>query len=169
MVVVRAAQVTDRLSVARVHVRSWQGGYRGLIADEHLDAMKAEDRASRYTFGEGDETFRRTVVAIEGEDVVGFASFGASCEVDNPTEGELSALYVEPDSWGSGVGRTLLASAREGLRAMSFASAYLWVLEGNERATRFYGIDGWTSEGLCRADMVWGVAIREIRFARSLV
>jgi GNAT superfamily N-acetyltransferase len=36
--------------VACVHVRSWQAAYRGLLPDEYLDGLRAEDRANRYTF-----------------------------------------------------------------------------------------------------------------------
>lgn len=169
MVSVRAATANDKIAVARVHVRSWQVGYRGLIPDEFLGQMKAEDRAARYTFGDGDAASPLTIVATEGEDILGFAALGPSRDADSPNEGEIFALYVDPDSWGQGVGRTLILNARTYLREMSFATANLWVLEGNQRAMRFYEIDGWSSEGFSREYVVWGVAVNEIRFRRSLI
>lgn len=38
------------MAVARVHVRSWQVAYRGLIPDGYLDRLCPEDRAVRYDF-----------------------------------------------------------------------------------------------------------------------
>ena len=42
------------MAVARVHVRSWQVGYRGLLPDAYLDGLRAEERAERYNFASGD-------------------------------------------------------------------------------------------------------------------
>lgn len=169
MVSVRTATTRDKIPVARVHVHSWQVGYRGLIPDHVLNLMKPEDRAARYTFGEVDATSPRTIVATEGHDIVGFATFGASRDVDRPNEGEILALYVDPDAWGRGVGHTLMVSARTYLREMSFTMASLWVLEGNQRAIRFYERDGWSSAGLGREEVVWGAAVKEICYRRSLI
>ena len=41
----RPAEPQDAMGVARVHVRSWQAGYRGLLPDAYLDGLRAEDRA----------------------------------------------------------------------------------------------------------------------------
>ncbi len=48
---VRDATPEDALAVARVHVRSWQAGYPGLIDDGFLDRLRPKDRAERYTLG----------------------------------------------------------------------------------------------------------------------
>jgi ribosomal protein S18 acetylase RimI-like enzyme len=169
MVSVRSATADDKNDVARVHVRSWQVGYRGLISDDLLGQMKAEDRAARNTFGEGNESSPFTIVATEDEQILGFVTLGASPDADSPNEGEIFALYVDPERWGQGVGRTLILSARTHLREMLFDVANLWVLEGNQRAIRFYEIDGWSSDGLSREEVVWGVAVKEIRLGRSLI
>jgi ribosomal protein S18 acetylase RimI-like enzyme len=167
MVSIRAASANDKNDLARVHVRSWQVGYRGLISVDFLRKMRAEDRAARYTFG--DATSPLTMVATEGEGILGFATFGVSQDVDGSHEGEIFALYVDPDFWGQGVGRALLVNARTSLRKMSFTMANLWVLKGNERATRFYEFDGWSSDGIRREEVVWGITVNEICFKRSLI
>jgi hypothetical protein len=48
---IRLAVPEDALAVARVHVRSWQVGYRGLLPDDYLGKLNAAERAKRYTFG----------------------------------------------------------------------------------------------------------------------
>ncbi len=78
------------------------------------------------------------------------------------------ALYADPGCWGLGVGRALLRDARARLVRQGFQEASLWVLAGNERAERFYRIDGWAPDGCRRVDQVWGISVDEIRYRRTL-
>jgi GNAT superfamily N-acetyltransferase len=82
--------------------------------------------------------------------------------------GELLALYVDPEAWGTGVGRLLVGEARAHLARRGFVEAILWVLSGNSRAQRFYRTDGWVLDGRARTDEVWGVEVDEISFWRPV-
>ena len=86
-----------------------------------------------------------TFVAMVDEETVGFATVGASYSEDGI--GELYAIYVQPSSWGHGVGRALIEQSELSLRDSGFPSALLWVLDGNERAERFYRSAGWERDG----------------------
>jgi GNAT superfamily N-acetyltransferase len=167
MLTLRRATPADALAVATVHVRAWQDGYRGLIADEHLDSLRAEDRAARYTFGGTDPNAPQTVVAEVDGVVRGFATIGP-CRESGPETGELLALHVDPTAWGIGAGRALIADARARLVARGFKESVLWVLVGNERAQRFYRIDGWRPDDVERTIEIWGVEIFDTRFRRQL-
>jgi GNAT superfamily N-acetyltransferase len=163
---VRQARPADASAVAAVHVRSWQVGYRGLLPAEYLDALQPEDRARHYRFGDLDPRRPSTIVALEAGAICGFASTGPCGDADDT--GELLALYVDPDSWGLGIGRTLLLEARARLTQRGFGRAILWVLAGNERAERFYRADGWTNNGRRRQETVWGLAADENGYERPL-
>jgi ribosomal protein S18 acetylase RimI-like enzyme len=167
-VTVRRAEPADALAVARVHVRSWQVGYRGVLPDDYLDGLLPEDRAARYTFGDLSPERPATFVAVEDDIVRGFVTTGPSRDDDTREFGEVHALYVDPPAWGSGVGRALMEDARHRLQRAGFRDAQLWVLVGNERAQRFYRADGWTPDGTRRQDQIWGVDVDEVRFRRSL-
>jgi GNAT superfamily N-acetyltransferase len=164
----RPAEPADALAVARVHVRSWQAGYRTLLPDEYLNRLRPEDRAPRYTFGSTDLSQPATIVAAEGEAIHGFATTAPACDPDAADCGELCALYVDPDWWGRGVGAALVAAARARLLGLGFRDAIAWVLAGNARAERFYTIDRWVSDGAHRTQPVWGVTVDEIRYRRAL-
>ena len=165
---IRDAQPSDADEVAGVHVRSWQDGYRGLLPDVYLDGLRPEDRARRYTFGTSDPNAAMTLVADDHGVICGFATTSPARDPDRPASGELCALYVEPSSWGAGIGRALIAAARTRLADQHFADAVLWVLRGNERAARFYRADGWLADGSEREAEVWGVAVHEQRYLRPL-
>jgi GNAT superfamily N-acetyltransferase len=169
----REARRGDEPAVADIHVRAWQEAYRGLIPDEFLDELDPEDRAARYTFESDDADAPTTLVAVqEGEDcgeiILGFATFCRSRDLDAPDHGEVVALYVDPDRYGSGVGRMLMAAARRRLWEAGYADALLWVLDGNDRAARFYEGEGWAPDGATRVEEPYGVVSNVRRFRRPL-
>jgi len=97
-------------------------------------------------------------VGNEGEETIaGFTTFGPSRDADLPGLGEVYALSVDPARYRAGVGRQLMAEARRRLRALGFTAALLWVLEGNDRATRFYEREGWRPDGTTRVEQPYGV------------
>jgi GNAT superfamily N-acetyltransferase len=165
----RLAEPEDAMDVARVHVRSWQSAYRGLLPDEYLDQLRAEDRAQRYDLANRDPLKPVTIVATEeGGTIRGFATISRSRDPDVPNYGELCALYVESEKWGRGMGLALMSAARAQLVEAGFKDALLWVMAGNVRAERFYGIDGWTPDGSRRSETMWGVRVEEVRYRRGL-
>jgi GNAT superfamily N-acetyltransferase len=164
----RPAEPADAMPVARVHVRSWQAGYRGLLPDAYLDGLRPEDRAQRYDFATDDIRKPTTMVATDDGRICGFATTSPARDSDMEGHGELCALYVDPEWWGRGVGAMLIAGARARLVNQGFRSAVLWLLDGNARADRFYRIDGWAPDGLSRTDTMWGVTVNEARWRRAL-
>jgi GNAT superfamily N-acetyltransferase len=168
----REARRGDELAVADVHVRAWQEAYRGLIPDEYLDALDPRDRSERYTFESDDPAAPTTVVAVAADDdseaIVGFATICPSRDVDAPDLGEVVALYVDPDRYQGGVGRLLMTEARRRLRDAGFTDALLWVLDGNDRAARFYEREGWEPDGARRVEHPYGVVSNVSRFRRAL-
>jgi len=167
-ILIRRAEPEDALAVARVHIRSWQVAYRGLIADEYLDGLRAEERAAQYDFSNSDPLEPYTDVVVEGGTIVGFASTTRSRDLDTSDEGELAALYVDPEYWGRGIGVELISAGREHLLGLGFRSAILWVLAGNVRADRFYRLDGWVPDGVVRSQSIWGLTLDEVRYRRGL-
>jgi ribosomal protein S18 acetylase RimI-like enzyme len=165
---IRPAEPVDAMAVARVHVRSWQAAYRNLLPQDYLDQLRPEDRAERYDFTHLDMQKPYTIVAVQGAEICGFATTMPSRDSDLPGNGELCALYVDPEQWGRRIGAALIAAARGHLVQRGFSSAFLWLLRGNARAARFYEIDGWFQDGHSRTDTLWNITVEEVRYRREL-
>jgi ribosomal protein S18 acetylase RimI-like enzyme len=163
----RDARRGDELAVAEVHVRSWREAYRELMPAKFLEALDPRDRAGRYEFDGGDGA-PTTVVAVAGEPVLGFVTFGPSRDEDAVGMGEIYALYVDPERHEGGVGRLLMAHARSRLREAGFDAAVLWVLQGNDRAASFYEREGWEPDGAEREEQPYGIVSNVRRFRRAL-
>ncbi len=166
---IRPAVPDDAMGVARVHVRAWQVAYRGLMPDDHLQGLRPEDRARRYDFASLDPARPRTLVAIEADSILGFATISPARDEDAAGQGELCALYVEPDCWGRGIGQALAPVARAELYRLEFRHAVLWVVAGNAPAERFYRADGWTPDGSHRPHRDGNVTVETARYNRALV
>jgi GNAT superfamily N-acetyltransferase len=165
---IRPAVPEDAMAVARVHVRSWQAAYRGLLPDTYLDALRPEERAAKYDFTHVDVQMPYTLVGeIDGE-IAGFATTMPARDAEMKGYGELCALYLDAAYWGRGLGSALHGAVCEHLLGRGFERALLWVLAGNRRAERFYEAKGWRADGMLRRDTVWDVEVEETRYLRQL-
>ena len=69
-----------------------------------------------------------------------------------------------PDYMGRGVGKVLFQSVVAELMKMGYRNIYLWVLEENLRARRFYEKEGFSGTDDYLYDNIGGKDVREIRY-----
>ncbi|WP_309065587.1 GNAT family N-acetyltransferase [Microbacterium sp.] len=164
---VRAAVAGDADGIAAVHVRAWQEAYRGLMPQEVLDGLSIEQRAEGWRrIIAQPQPGGHTIVADRDGAVVGWATYGTARDADPPSTGELWGIYAHPDAWSTGVGHALLIAAEESLQAAGHTAAYLWVLDGNARAARFYERHGWIEDGGTRVEERPGLVLHERRHVK---
>ena len=119
-------------------VRTYDGLVPATFAEQHLEA-RAEWLADLAASFASPGTARRLVAEADGE-LVGVAGI-----VDAPQDWEIGAgftpapaarqlerLYLRPDQHGTGLAAAMFADVDDG-RAL-----YLWLIDGNARAQRFY-------------------------------
>jgi GNAT superfamily N-acetyltransferase len=169
---VRPALPDDAAEIARIQVVTWRTAYGAALPPAVLDEWEADAAtaswrsaiASPPTPGHG------VVVALERNDVVGFAAFGPAeltageqADPAGPTA-ELSTLLVEP-RWGRrGHGSRLLAAVSDLVRAGGAARLQAWLLETDRVSAGFYESAGWAPDGWARTlDTGWE-PLREIRW-----
>lgn len=160
---VRPARAGDEGELARVHVESWQSAYRGIFPADFLRDLDVERR--RLWFESRIEGGHGLLVADAGGLPVGFCIFGDSTE---PGWGEVYAIYVHPDHWGSGHGAALLSAAEEALAEQGLDRALLWVLEKNQQARAFYERSGWVLGRQFKLEEIGGTQVTEVRYQTSL-
>ncbi|HEY9108570.1 MAG TPA: GNAT family N-acetyltransferase [Roseateles sp.] len=138
-VTLRAMSPADADAVAALHATSWRSAYRGMMPDDYLaNEVDAERRSvwRERLLGPAPAPFFGVVAEDAKGDMIGFAyvlprqdsTFGTL--VDN--------LHVHPDFKGGGIGRQLLQAVVGKLGPAHAEPLYLWVLDANEPAKRFY-------------------------------
>ncbi|MEJ1238248.1 GNAT family N-acetyltransferase [Chryseolinea sp. T2] len=136
--ILRPATADDAMAIARLHAASWIIAYRGLLSDEYLDNDLAGERIAYWSKKIPLLSEREFIIlATDGQDhAAGFIAvmdqpeIGYSALVDN--------LHVRPDLKGQGIGKSLMQQAARVLLNSGRTSYYLWVLNGNDPACRFY-------------------------------
>ena len=167
-VTIRPAAESDAADIARVHVRSWQEAYAGIVPEAYLDAMDAGERASQWAtyLREGPADQVLTWVALAGDKTVGFATVGPSRDEDaGRGDREIYSIYLDPGTWGHGVARDLMRTLISSVGEKTPIS--LWVLADNERARHFYRRHGFQADGVERYDDVGGASLLEVRYRRG--
>ncbi len=155
---------------SEVHVRAWQSAYRGVMPDDYLDGLQAQDHATRWREHRiAPSSEAQLLIVVDDRRVVGFASLGPERDCDAPSDiGQLYAINLDPDVWGRGIGRALLNVATDRLRELGYVEAVLWVVPDNRRARRLYESEGWSDDDLRRDDEVFGVVVSQMRYRRLL-
>ncbi len=135
------------MAVATLHAESWRAHYRGAYRDEYLDGDVVEDRLRVWEERLSTPAPNQFVVlAEEDDDLIGFAcAYGG----DDETWGSfLDNIHVRPEHQRRGVGAGLVAEVAAWCRAnYADCGLYLWVLQQNRRAQRFYRRLGASEEG----------------------
>jgi GNAT superfamily N-acetyltransferase len=150
-VAVRRADPSDARSIAGVHVRTWRRAYRGIVPDRVLDSLSVDARTRNWREWLGDPEGRSTTFVAEGAGgaVEGFCSVNLPSRDEDADEqtAEVSALYVEPGRWRTGLGTALLEAALADARERGAGEATLWVFARNEGARAFYARFGFEPDG----------------------
>lgn len=169
--IVRHAVLDDAEGIARVHTRSWQIAYRGIMSDDYLDALSWETRFKMWSsrLSTTQPASNNLFVATDADDsVTGFAAIGEVRDEDLASKRffELFAIYVDPEAWAQGIGKALLASALQSVPGEA-PGVSLWVLAGNDRARRFYQHNGFEHDGTSKVQSIGGRDLEEVRYLRS--
>lgn len=167
---VRQATAADAEGIARAHIASWKKAYAHLLPGAFLENLDEtyERRLERWKeILSGGRGWNVTFVAVEGGRVLGFIS---AREDDDPggTVPEITALYLDPTRWRSGIGTRLMEAMTGALAGAGYKQAKLWVFVDNPRARAFYGSTGWKPDGHTNEVNVADGSYPEMRYVRDL-
>ncbi len=174
MFTVRKAVPSDARAIAGIYVDSWRSTYAGLLSDDLLVGLDADDRERRWwRHALSRRNGRHAVFVAEASrhGLVGFVSGGPARDRRFDHDGEVYALYLCDDHHGVGLGKRLFTTMAAHLVETRRSSLMVWVLKGNP-ARFFYEALG----GKCiahRHGTMGGAPIEEIGYgwedARALI
>ena len=139
---VREAEADDAEQIAALHTDSWRRFYRGAYSDAYLDGDVLTDRRAVWTARlAAPSVGSATIVVDDGTRLAAFVH--VVLDEDADWGSLVDNLHVRHDAQRIGLGRVLLhrAGAEVAERAAD-RRMYLWVLEQNQNAQRFYATLG---------------------------
>lgn len=164
MILYRDAQAGDAAAIAGLHARSWRESYRGAFTDEFLDGDLLGERLAVWRARLDPPPRNQLVVmAVEGASLEGFV---CAVGAEDPHWGSLiDNLHVAAPAKRRGIGSELMRRAGTWLdRHHPESSVYLWVLEANSAARRFYEQLGARNAGTVVMETHGGAIVRSCRY-----
>lgn len=139
---IRRATADDAEAYARTHMAALHETYAHIMPQEFHDHYDADlpNIIERRRASLADDDDASWVAFNPSGDCVGIASSGPGRDDDRP-DFELHRIYTLESAHGSGLGQRLLNIAIGSL------PAYLWILNNNPRAERFYRRNGFIPDG----------------------
>lgn len=164
MIEYRQAEAGDAEGIAALHARSWRESYRGSFSDAFLDGDLRRERLRVWRERLTDPPRSQFVqLAVEGPNLEGFVC--AYGDHDSQWGSFIDNLHVARASKRSGIGRSLMRQAGAWLsRHYPGQGIYLWVLEANSSARRFYERLGAHDAGVSTMETHGGAIVRSCRY-----
>ncbi|HEY0302547.1 MAG TPA: GNAT family N-acetyltransferase [Rhizomicrobium sp.] len=134
---VRVARPKDAAEIARIYIASWHDTYPGVLSAALLCTMTSKGQTARWHAAIRSQKRENVLVAEDAKaGMVAMASLGPARDKSFGYDGEVYTLYVDPDYYGRGAGRTLLNGAFAVLKARGFTSCVIWAHAKNN--ARFF-------------------------------
>ena len=157
----RTATLDDLADIAKLFHACWHISYADLLSPEVRTEMNLTEAANLWRPSLVDPKDKETVIGVLDSAVVSVFRIGS--EKENPANGHLFSLYVDPEVAGKGLGKKSLSEAEYRLRNKGFNSMSLWVFEKNAVARGLYQSFGFQPTGLTRVDERWKETEVEMR------
>jgi ribosomal protein S18 acetylase RimI-like enzyme len=166
MIEYRLARHSDADAIAHLHTRSWRENYRGAYSDAFLDHELPAERIQVWRARLADPADQFVQLAFDGPHLVGFV-----CAYGNhdPQWGSLvDNLHVAQAAKRAGIGAALVRHAGAWLESVyPELGVYLFVLEINSPARRFYERLGAENAGVATMETHGGAVVRSCRYVWS--
>ena len=158
-------KVTNELASCASHIYalSWKTAYKNIVPHKYLDGLSLE----RWTPLLLDSPYTSFVIKDGGEYVATSSSAPARDETMCGW-GEIISLYVLPQYFNKGYGKEMFSFAAAQLHENGFQNIYLWVLEENQKARRFYEQNGFVPNGDKAVIHIGGKDLTELRYVNRL-
>ena len=134
--IIRYNRLEDQSQMARIKIDGWQNTYDQIIASKYLKGMDYEEQTQRY-YRSFDEYKNRVLVAVKGNEVLGYACFDPK-EKAFKYDSELESLYIKNSEHNKGIGTALFKEVSKELLANGRKNMIVWCLVDNTNAINFY-------------------------------
>lgn len=144
---IRKASIDDAEKIAYVRSASWRAAYAGIVPDEYLKNISLDTRADKFRADIAGNPDMNFFVAELDRNVIGILILSKCRDKDVSNAGEIDGIYLLPEYIGKGYGTDMIRFSVSFLANAGFDSIYLWVLEENNQARKFYQKCGFSADG----------------------
>ena len=155
---IRTAVPEDFKVVGKVHSDAWKQAYRGIFPDDYIDSDTASKRAEEFLQAIKDDKCTYFLLEESGK----AAGIVKTCEDNNILE--IESIYILDEYRGMGLGRQFMDFIKT---YKPYDSIFLWVLEVNTGARRFYEKNGFKIHEKFRT-IYRGVEFKQVKYVLNI-
>ena len=153
----------DFAAIGSIYAESWKFAYRGIVPQAYLDQL-----TNRRWMNALNENRYDAFILLDNGQYIGTSSICPARDKDMAGWGEIISLYLLPEYFGKGYAALLLDYVVSALQKEGFQRIYLWALEENARARRFYEKQGFRWNGDTMEAVIGGKSLTEVRYIKKL-
>ena len=160
---IRKIQKTDDFNaISRIYALSWKAAYKNIVPQQFLDELP-EDKWADILKNSIYDNFVMTL----NDEYIGTSGICPARDEGMSGWGEIMSIYMLPKYFGQGYGKMLLDNSISALANNGYNKVYLWTLERNVMARRFYEKNGFVVLDR-KMDSVGGTELICVRYVLSL-
>ena len=152
----------DLEAIGEIYAQSWKTAYCGIVPQNYLDGLHGGMWAGVLS----DSQYDAFVVCEDGK-YIGASSICAARDEAMAGYGEIVSIYLLPEYFGKGYAAPLFNHVVNALLEKGYKDMYLWVLQENARAQKFYEKQGFSKHGDTLSFEIEGKEITDIRYIRK--
>lgn len=162
----REATAADAGLISHIYATSWRKTYRGLIAEHYLDRLPDEYwvPSIRSWLSSGQMS---GLLVLDGQRPVGCSLYGRGRDAQYADYCELVSLYVLPEVMRQGFGGALLMETMRLAGEDGYNKFYLWAIEGNQLAEKFYTHYGFRPTGERVPYKIGGESVADVCYVKE--
>ncbi|MBQ6142897.1 MAG: GNAT family N-acetyltransferase [Clostridia bacterium] len=123
----------DKKEISKIYEDSWKFAYAEIIPKDYLDNIPAGSWIPHL-----ENKNMNNLVLIKDGKFIGTSSYCRSRSKEFKNFGEIVSIYLLPEYVGKSYGKKLFKATLNELTELGYKDVFLWVLEENVRARRFY-------------------------------
>ncbi len=161
---IRHLNSNDDLSkISHIYEESWKYAYKNIIPQTFLDSIPCGNWIPHLKSPE-----MNILVMLDNGKFIGVSTYCRSRFFDFQDFGEIVSIYLLPEYMDKGIGKQLLDKTISELSNLNFKNIFLWVLEENIRARKFYEKSGFVLSGKILEDNIGGKILKETAYTYNI-
>ena len=168
--------------MSRLHALGWRAAYRDSIPAGYMTREITDDRWTAVFAKNYEEGIYHGLLLYNGDQPLSCATYGPArveqsagdtiCNFSSPdlaAWGELVSLYSHPDHWGQGYSSAVMEEVLHHMIVSGYPGCFLYVLQENDRARRFYEKHGFSWDGHSMdVPLTQNIVLTDLRYCKEL-
>ena len=153
----------DLAEIGKIYEKSWKHTYKGMLSRHYLNSITEDEWINKIS-----KCGTNSLVMLNDGKYIGTVSFGSSHISQFEDWAEIFSIYFLPEYTGQGLGIILMNRVIDELQKLGYQRIFLFALEKNISAIRFYEKYGFTTSGIIMKNKFGHKVVTEVMYVYDM-